>query len=190
MNSKYQICVSGASRGLSMEEGKGLAKLVGETIAKGGHTLLTGATVGIADYATIAYKSAGGHMSVGISPASSKIEHVMKYRLPTKPYDVILYTGMHYVGRDAFLINSSDAVISIGGRLGTLHEAMIAFETDTPIGFLQGAGGTGAEIMDILKAAGREPGEGVIFGTDPAELLKRLTTILDAEHKRYEGLLD
>ena len=190
MNSKYQICVSGASRGLSMEEGKGLAKLVGETIAKGGHTLLTGATVGIADYATIAYKSAGGHMSVGISPASSKIEHVMKYRLPTKPYDVILYTGMHYVGRDAFLINSSDAVISIGGRLGTLHEAMIAFETDTPIGFLQGAGGTGAEIMDILRSAGREPGERVIFDSDPVELLKRLTKILDEEHKRYDGLLD
>src|SRR3989344_1101514 len=188
MSSKYQICVSGASKGLSVEEGKGLAKLVGEAIARAGHTLLTGATVGIADYAATSYKAAGGHMSVGISPAATKVEHVMKYRLPTKPFDVVLYTGMHYVGRDAFLINSSDAVISIGGRLGTLHEAMIAIETETPIAFLEGAGGTSAEILDILKAAGREPSERILFGNDPIELLARLTKLLDHDNLHYTDL--
>src|SRR3990167_431423 len=100
----YQICVSGASKGKSLEEGRELAKKAGEAIAKGGHVLLTGATVGLPHFAAVAYKKAGGHSSVGFSPASSKIEHVAKYRLPTDAYDVIVYTGMHYVGRDTFVV--------------------------------------------------------------------------------------
>jgi len=186
----YQICISGAARGQSVEEGTHLARLAGEAVAKAGHALMSGATIGLPQKAARAYKSAGGVMSVGISPASSKIEHVMKYRLPTKPYDAILYTGMHYIGRDVFLINSSDAVISIGGRLGTLHEAMIALETRKPIGFLQGAGGVGSEIMDILHAAGRKAGEDVIFSEDPKDLLDQLVAILDVENKKYMDLYE
>jgi uncharacterized protein (TIGR00725 family) len=129
---KYQICVSGAAKGESVEEGKELARRLGAAIARSGHALMTGATIGLPDYAAQGYKAAGGTMSVGISPASSKIEHVMKYRLPIEAYDTILYTGLHYVGRDTLLITSSDAVVSIGGRLGTLHEFTIAMETDTP----------------------------------------------------------
>ncbi len=186
----YQICVSGAAKGDSVEAGHVLARSVGEAIAKSNHALLTGATSGIPFEAAKAYKLAGGSMSIGISPASSKIEHVMKYRLPTKPYDAIIYTGMHYSGRDAFLINSADAVVSIGGRIGTIHEAMIAIETHTPIGFLKGAGGTGELISEVLKAAGREPDDSIIFGDQPTELLARLVTQLDHEHKKYIKLLD
>lgn len=186
----YQICVSGAAKGPSVEEGHSLARAAGEAIAKGGHALLTGATVGITNAAAQAYKHAGGTMSVGISPAASKVEHVMKYRLPTKPYDVILYTGMHYIGRDTFLINSSDAVISIGGRLGTLHEAIIALETHTPIAFLEGAGGTSADIKEIMRSAGHDINEGIIFGDDPKELLGQLVKLLDEEHKRYIDLYE
>src|SRR5665213_4302981 len=102
----YQICVSGAAKGDSVEEGKELAVELGLAIAKAGHALMTGATIGLPNYAAEAYKQAGGRMSVGISPASSKIEHVMKYRLPILAYDTIIYTGLHYVGRDSLLILS------------------------------------------------------------------------------------
>lgn len=185
----YQICISGAAKGISVESGKGLAHDAGVALAKSGHALLSGATNGLAQATAVAYKKAGGVMSLGISPAGSKVEHVMKYRLPTRPYDVILYSGMHYVGRDTFLINSSDAVISIGGRLGTLHEAIIALETKTPIGFLEGAGGTGDYIKGIIKAAG-EPVDNVIFGNNAEQLLKELISILDAEHKEYIDIYD
>lgn len=184
----YQICVSGAAKGKSVEEGRLLAEAAGAAIAKSGHMLMTGATIGLPNYAAIGYKSAGGHMSVGISPAASKIEHVMKYRLPTEAYDTILYTGLHYVGRDALLINSSDAVVSIGGRLGTLHEFTIAMETDTPIGFLQGAGGVSTEIADILHAAGKSHDDDVIFDDDPVRLIEALTKMLDIERKKYKHL--
>src|ERR1700712_1246190 len=185
----YQICVSGAAKGASVEEGKELARLAGAAIARAGHSLLTGATVGLPNYAAEGYKAAGGKMSVGISPAASKVEHVFKYRLPTKAYDAILYSGLHYVGRDALLINSSDAVVSIGGRLGTLHEFTIAMESDTPIGFLQGAGGVSTEIQQIMSAAGSVRDDNpVFFSEDPTELLHELTRHLDKVNAKYHNL--
>lgn len=184
----YQICVSGAAKGRSVEEGKALAQAAGAAIAKAGHSLMTGATIGLPNYAAESYKSAGGTMSVGISPAASKIEHVVKYRLPTEAYDTILYTGLNYVGRDALLINSSDAVVSIGGRLGTLHEFTIAMETGTPIGFLQGGGGISEQVMDILHAAGESRSGNVVFSEEAPELLMKLVAILDQENHRYRAL--
>ncbi|MDL2342044.1 MAG: hypothetical protein QFB87_03130 [Patescibacteria group bacterium] len=185
----YQICVSGAAKGDSVEEGKLLAAQLGIAIAKAGHSLMTGATIGLPNYAAEAYKKAGGIMSVGISPAASKIEHVMKYRLPTLAYDTILYSGLHYVGRDTLLITSSDAVVSIGGRLGTLHEFTIAMETDTPIGFLQGAGGISEEIQTLMGLAHPlRSGAMVTFHEDSDELIRELTAHLDVEHVKYKNL--
>lgn len=181
----YQICVSAASKGKSVAEGHALAEDAGKAIAKAGHSLLTGATVGLPNVAAESYKKHSGQMSLGVSPAASKIEHVMKYRLPTEAYDAILYTGLHYVGRDALLINSSDAVISIGGRLGTLHEFTIAMETDTPIGFVQGAGGISTEIMDVMHAAGRRSDDSVVFADTAEEVLNLLLAILAKRNKKY-----
>ncbi|HEX8226463.1 MAG TPA: hypothetical protein VF572_01185 [Candidatus Saccharimonadales bacterium] len=185
----YQICVSGAAKGDSVEEGKELARAAGAAIAQAGHALMTGATVGLPNYAAEGYKAAGGKMSLGISPAGSKVEHVRKYRLPTEAYDVILYSGLHYVGRDSLLITSSDAVVSIGGRLGTLHEFTIAMESDTPIGFLQGAGGISSEIAHLMEyAQPLRPGAIVLFETDPIELVTNLTKVLDRENSKYKDI--
>ena len=185
----YQICVSGAAKGDSVEEGKILAAELGVAIAKAGHALMTGATIGLPNYAAEAYKKAGGVMSVGISPAASKVEHVMKYRLPTLAYDTILYTGLHYVGRDTLLITSSDAVVSIGGRLGTLHEFTIALETDTPIGFLQGAGGISEQIQTLMSLAHPlRVGAMVTFSDSAEELIRELSGHLNVEHAKYRDL--
>ena len=181
----YQICVSAAAKGKSVEEGHQLAEDAGRVLAKAGHALMTGATLGLPNIAAESYKKHNGHMSLGISPASSKIEHVMKYRLPTEAYDVILYTGLNYVGRDALLITSCDAVISIGGRMGTLHEFTIAMEADKPVGFIQGAGGISSEIMDIMHAAGRRSDEDVVFGDTAEEVLEKLLKLLNKRNKKY-----
>ena len=186
--SKYQICVSGAAKGESAEKGKEVAQAAGAAIARAGHSLMTGATTGLPNEAAIGYKKAGGKMSLGLSPAATKIEHVMKYRLPTEAYDAILYTGLHYSGRDALLVNSADAVISIGGRLGTLHEFTIAAETHTPIGILAGAGGIGDQIEGLLKLLPNADPELVIFETDPEKLIDKLTKILDKTHTQYHQL--
>lgn len=185
----YQICISGAAKGESVEQGKQLALEVGAAVAKAGHSLLTGATTGLPNYAAMAYKKAGGRMSVGLSPASTKVEHILKYRLPYENYDSLIYTGMHYVGRDTLLITSADAVISIGGRLGTLHEFTIAMETETPIGFMQGAGGISEEIEKIIELSRPLPRGSKVVYSDNAELLiAELTKVLDEEHKKYRNL--
>lgn len=185
----YQICVSGAAKGESVEEGRLLAGRLGKAIAEAGHALLTGATIGLPNYAAEAYKKAGGKMSVGISPAASKVEHVMKYRLPIKAYDTILYTGLHYVGRDMLLVTSSDAVVSIGGRLGTLHEFTVAMETGTPIGFLQGAGGVSEQINLLMDLAKPLPADSMVtFNSSATELIKELTDHLDKELFKYHSL--
>jgi uncharacterized protein (TIGR00725 family) len=185
----YQICVSGAARGESVEEGRRLAEEMGSAIAKAGHSLLTGATVGLPNYAAEAYKKAGGNMSLGISPAASKAEHVLKYRLPIKAYDAILYTGLHYVGRDMLLITSSDAVVSIGGRFGTLHEFTIAMEAGVPIGMLQGAGGISSEVQTLIGLAEPLPGDSTVMFDDSAtDLIAKLTSRLDEHNAKYHNL--
>ena len=179
----YQFCVSGAARGETVQEGRELARKIGEALAEGGHSLLTGATIGLPNYAAIGYKEAGGIISVGISPASSKVEHVLKYCLPTEHYDSIIYSGLHYVGRDALLITSSDAVISIGGRIGTLHEFTISLESDTPIGFLHGAGGVGDEIKNLINLAKPIRRKAFIaFSDSPKKLIAQLVEHLNKVH--------
>lgn len=185
----YQFCISGAARGDSVEEGRALAEDVGRALAKAGHSLMTGATIGLPNYAAEAYKAAGGEMSVGFSPATSKIEHVRKYRLPTEAYDTIIYTGLHYVGRDSLLITSSDAVISVGGRLGTLHEFTIALESDTPVGLLQGAGGISDDIQHILSLAQPLRHDVMIAFNDSAEaLVSELAKHLDKSRSKYRSI--
>lgn len=185
----YQFSVSGAAKGETVKDGHFLAEKLGAALARAGHSLLTGATSGLPNYAALGYKKAGGKMSVGISPASTKVEHIMKYRLPTEAYDTILFSGLHYVGRDMLLITSSDAVLSIGGRLGTLHEFTIAMETDTPIGFLHGAGGVGDEINRLLDISKPVRSTAYVdFSDDPDKLIADLTKHLDILHSKYKNL--
>lgn len=184
MQGKYSFCVSGAAKGPTIVSAADEALAVGQAIAKAGHDLLTGATVGLPNAAAEGFVSVEGResLSIGISPAASYREHVNKYRLPTEAYDFIMYSGMHYVGRDQLLVMTSDAVVSLGGRLGTLHEFTIAYEAHIPIGFVEGTGGTGEHVRMLLKAAGAENSPRVLFDSSPERLVKRLTALLDSIH--------
>lgn len=176
----YQICVSGAAKGTTVEHAHHLAERAGKRIAERGHVTLTGSTTGLPDYAAAGAKKAGG-VSIGFSPASSRRDHVKSYRLPTKNYDSILCTGFDYTGRDLLLIRSADAVVTIGGRIGTLQEFAVAFEEKTPIGIVVGSGGISDSIKVVLKAAKRNR-HTVLFDSDPEKLVDDLVKILD---KRY-----
>lgn len=184
----YQICVSGAAKGESVEQGKVMARQIGQAVARAGHSLMTGATTGLPHEAAKGYKQAKGAMSLGISPAATKAEHILKYRLPVEPYDLILYSGLHYTGRDSLLVNSSDAVVSIGGRLGTLHEFTIALETSTPIGLLGGAGGIGDQLLELAKAIPNAKEDLIVTDTDPDQLIVKLTKLLDKANAHYKSI--
>lgn len=182
----YQICVSGAARGNSVQLGRELSEAAGREIASRGHITLTGATIGLPYYAAKAAQTAGG-ISMGFSPAASRLAHVKKYRLPLDAFDCILYTGFEYTGRNLLLIRSSDAVIMVGGRIGTLNELTIAIEERKPIGVLLGSGGMTDEVEHVLKAAKRAR-TGIIFGHDPAQLVDDLIELIAHKQKRLESV--
>jgi uncharacterized protein (TIGR00725 family) len=181
----HSICVSGAAAGDSVDASCGLAYEVGVQIAKSGHVTTTGATVGVPLYAAKGAKDAGG-VSIGFSPAASLRAHVKKYRLPIGFFDYINFTGMNYIGRDIHLVMSSDAVITIGGRMGSLHEFTTAIEAHMPCGVLLGSGGLADYIPTLLEELGElgDQARGlVVFDTDPERLVQKIVKILDDENK-------
>jgi uncharacterized protein (TIGR00725 family) len=185
---QYSICVSGAAGGPTIKTSHVAAEAAGAAIAKEGHILTTGATVGLPYYAARGAKLAGG-VSIGFSPASSFREHIHKYRLPHFYFDFINYTGLNYVGRDQYLVQSSDAIITIGGRIGSLHEFVTALESGKPCGVLLGSGGAADAIPELMNL---EPQfkHLVVYDDDPARLVKQIVDILDVESKDIRKEID
>lgn len=178
---RYSICVSGAASGRTVQTSSKLATEVGAAIARSGHIITTGATVGLPYYAAVGAKGAGG-MSIGFSPAVSLREHLRKYRLPSDCFDFLNFTGLHYVGRDLYLVQSSDAVITIGGRFGSLHEFTSALEAHKPCGILTGSGGTADQIAKLMETLEPPDGDLVVYDDDPDRLVKRVIAILDEKY--------
>lgn len=179
---KYSICLSGAASGKTVARSRELAERVGTAIAQHSHIVTTGATIGLPFYAARAAKQAGG-MSIGFSPASSLREHAFKYRLPIGVYDFVNFTGMDYVGRDIHLVQSSDAIITVGGRIGSLHEFTTAIESNMPCGVLVGSGGTADLIPELLERLESPRKKLVIFDENPENLVKRIIAMLDEDLK-------
>jgi uncharacterized protein (TIGR00725 family) len=184
---RYSICVSGAAGGGTIKKSHADAELLGKTIAEEGHILTTGATVGLPYYAARGAKLAGG-MSIGFSPATSLREHMYKYRLPHQFFDFINFTGLNYVGRDQYLVQSSDAVITVGGRLGSMHEFLAALESGMPCGVLLGSGGAADAIPAMLEL---QPSfkRLVVYDEDPVKLVQKVIDILDKDFKDIKSEL-
>lgn len=180
---KYKICVSGAAETGHCADGTfEKAEQVGREIAKRGLILVTGATTGAPYWAAKGAKEAGGFV-IGLSPAASKLAHLKSYRLPVDYHDLIIYTGFDYAGRNLLLTRSSDAIITICGRIGTLNEFTIGFEDRKPMGVLEGTGGTADRIREIIEQSHRGPGK-VVYSHDPAELVDQLVMMIESEEKK------
>lgn len=186
--SKYQICVSGAAAGETVETSQKLAYKLGAAIAKSGHTLTTGATVGLPQHAARGAKDNGG-LSIGFSPAASIREHVKSYRLPVKEFDYINFTNMDYVGRDVYLVRSSDAVITVGGRMGSLHEYTTALESHKLCAVLLGSGGLADFIPKIMDTLPAPVGTQLIYDTDPERLVKQVVKRLDTKYADFKSMI-
>ena len=193
---RYQICVSGAAAGETVTGAHDLAFALGAEIAKAGKTLLTGATVGLPHYAAMGFmevkasKKGAKGSSIGFSPASSFREHVATYRLPTVEFDYINFTGMEYVGRDVHLVRSSDAIITVGGRMGSLHELSTALESRKVCGVLLGSGGLADYTATLLQHIEAPGGKDVIYDTDPARLVAKVVAALDAKYHDFTATDD
>jgi len=180
---KFKICVSGAAEtGHCAINALDLAKELGKEIVRQGGVLVTGATSGVPYWSAIGAKEEGG-ISIGLSPASSERAHVNKYKLPTDYFDLIIYTGFEYSGRNLLLTRSADAVIIVCGRMGTLNEFTIAFEDDKIIGVLEGSGGTADSIRGLIAQAHRGSGK-VVYDSDPKKLVEKVITLIKKEKEQ------
>ncbi|MEI6053972.1 MAG: hypothetical protein WCQ49_01245 [Candidatus Saccharibacteria bacterium] len=185
---RYQICVSGAASGKTVEASHQLAYDLGKAIAEAGKTLTTGATIGLPWYAAQGFynvKERKG-FSIGFSPASSFREHVVTYKLPTVEFDYINFTSMDYVGRNAYLVHSSDALITVGGRMGSLHEFATSLESGKVTGVLLGSGGLADFVPLLVKNVKHPDAKHIIYDTDPSRLVKKVVEALDKKNADFK----
>lgn len=179
---KYEIVVSGAAQvEHCCENIEEISKEVGREIARQHCNLVTGATTGVTYFTALGCQEAGG-FNIGFSPATSESAHIKTYKLPLKPFDVMIYTGADYPGRNILMTKSADGVIIICGRMGTLHEFATAFEIQKPIGVLEATGGTADKIRTIVTGPFRGAKK-IIYEKDPKKLVQKLIQ----EIKRTKG---
>jgi uncharacterized protein (TIGR00725 family) len=179
-NLKFKIAISGAADTEFMNSNEmAEVTLLGQLIAGHGMVTVTGATTGAPFWAAKGAKEAGG-IVIGISPAATKREHVEVYHLPTDYHDLIIYVGGGYSERNLIFTRAADAVIYVGGRIGTLNEFTDAFEDQKPQGVLLGTGGTTDDIEKLLQDAHRGTGK-VVFDKDPKALFEKVIVMLKKE---------
>jgi hypothetical protein len=181
-----KVGVMGAANdALSSEERARLAVLaerLGAGIAARSCICLTGATTGLPDMVARAAKR-NGALTIGISPASSRDEHVERYRLPEDGAEIIIYTGFGLKGRNVVNIRSCDIVIIFGGATGTLNEFTIAYDEGKVIGVLRGSGGIADHIDEVLGFCKKPATARVYFSSDPEVLLDNCLASLNGSRE-------
>ncbi|MAG36186.1 MAG: hypothetical protein CL878_08075 [Dehalococcoidia bacterium] len=170
------IGVMGSAGGDITAEVREQAYRLGEEIARRGLVLLTGACPGIPQE-SVKGASAHGGLVVGISPALDFAEHVQRYHSPTRGYNAIVYTGSGLMGREIENIRSSDAVVFISGRVGTLGEFAIAYDEGNIIGLLRGSGGITDHLPEIIQKLAKRTRAIVCIDDDPIGLLDQLEKV-------------
>lgn len=120
------ISVAGAS--VATPEESRLAYEVGREVARRGAALLTGGLGGVMEAASDGAKSAGG-LVIGILPGVERGE--------ANPHvDVAIPTGLGDA-RNVCIAFGGDALIAVGGGLGTLSEVALALKRGRPVVLLR-----------------------------------------------------
>ena len=148
---------------------------VGREIARHNCILVNGACWGIPYQASKGAKDADGFV-MGVSPAGNLREHVENYGFPVDSFDIIIYTGFGFKGRNVVNVTNCDAIIIVGGRVGTLNEFIIAYDEGMVVGLMQHSGGIADAVDGIIKIARKKTGATLIYDRDPHELVRRVIT--------------
>ncbi len=185
---KYNIVVSGAAQvGHCCENIEELSKEVGREIGRQNHVLITGATTGVPYFSAMGCNEVGG-FNIGFSPASTEEQHLKAYKLPLDPFNIMVYTGADYVGRDVTMTKSADAVIIICGRTGTLHEFTVAIETKKIIAVLEGTGGMADKIRGIIESYCKSANK-IIYERDPKKIVKKVIEEVKKQKEKNSKIL-
>ena len=122
-----------------------ISEKIGGDIARSGSVLICGGRGGVMEAASRGASVAGG-LVIGILPSYDKKEG-------NAYVDVAITTGMGH-SRNSLVVSSSDALIAINGRLGTLSEISLALCMGKPVIAVSGTGGVAGVIEEELKKMG------------------------------------
>jgi len=167
---RIQIGVMGSAGGDIADRDLAGAKRLGRRIAERGCVIVTGACPGLPHAAVLGAHDAGG-ASLGVSPARSREEHVEVFESPLDPYTTIVFTGSGLMGRETHNIHSSDFVLFVGGRSGTLGEFAIAYDEGKLVGILRDSGGISNDFAGIARLVHKDTGAVLIEDSDPERLV-------------------
>lgn len=183
------VGVMGSASGVLEQGAVARVRRLGTAIAASGCTLVTGACPGFSYVAVEGAKRAGG-LVVGISPALSETEHVRRFGSPVDGFDLLVYTGSGLMGREVVNIRTSDIVVIVGGRSGTLGEFAIAYDEGRLIGVLSDTGGVADMIAELVTRMNKDTGAHVMYDDDPERLVHRLVDYYRTMHFRRPSTLD
>jgi uncharacterized protein (TIGR00725 family) len=187
---KRAIGVMGSGDGKISEENRRKAERVGAAIANSGFILATGGCSGLPYDAARGADRAGGFV-IGISPAFNYYEHVNRYHFPTKYYHLLIYSGMGFIERDVLNIRTTEAIVLIAGRSGTLNEFSIAYDEGKNIGALIGTGGISDKVQDLVRGfrvSKKESESTMVYESNPEKLVKKLIRSLHEKKPYYPKL--
>jgi len=119
-----KILVIGSWRRQEAKDFAADAVRLGELLAKGGHSLMTGGGKGVPDIVAGSYRKNGGDDFTAYFPSKGEMERVGEERglEPDRP----VMTGLDYPQRNVLMVKNCDAVIALSGALGTLTEIIHA----------------------------------------------------------------
>lgn len=178
---RLKIGVMGSASGPQTEDpaAREKARQLGREIGKRGYIFINGACPGLPNDALLGAKECHA-FCLGISPAFSEYEHINEYMSP-HAHDMIIFTGMGFMERDIINIRSADAVVIVGGGIGTLNEFTIAYDEGRPMGIVTNSGGISNSIPHIVQElCQREMPPNLVMDDDPAALLDKLELVVKA----------
>jgi hypothetical protein len=149
-NRKYQIAVIGYA-GLEeypeeteiKPEVFDYAYTIGKAISLEGWTVITGGKSGVMEAANKGCKDGGG-ISVGVVTGDQRFT-------ANKYVDVEVVPGMFNCGEEMAFITMSDAVVILGGGMGTLQELAIAYRQSKPILSIKNLGGWSERLQSLSE---------------------------------------
>ncbi len=175
-NKKYQIAIIGYA---GLEEYPVGTKIkpevfdyayeLGKLVAQQGWSVITGGKSGVMEAANRGCKEAGG-ISIGVVTGDK--------RFTANDYvDVEVLPGMFNCGEEMALITMCDAVIMLGGGMGTLQELTIVYRQAKPIFSIRNLGGWSERLEQFSELDERDKAR-IDYSESTAELLQKLISAI------------
>ncbi|MBX3419049.1 MAG: hypothetical protein KF851_15700 [Pirellulaceae bacterium] len=103
-------------------------------------------------------------------------------------HDVLIFTGNGVMGREVVNIRSSNIVVILGGRSGTLGKLAIGYNEGKLIGALMGTGGITDIVEPVPAASKTETVARILYLHLPRRPIEWLLKVYRREHYRHSSI--